>query len=416
MDQDRAKKLFDYGATFVFLDVPEGTEFGMDCNVWTVGPKFKGVKMIPPGLHFIHFSPVSRAPGGDVGHRSGFFYDFKAEEVVVRAWNKKEETLLLAEGQSLFENASSPSIDSSGKKELDPCLAPYPYDNHKKWISLTSHARFELARALSPESGLISSFSELVADEAFCQKNLHRKNKMETEDDGKTVDGSCRGDVPSAPSSKDLAEARLDDDVVGDPEERLPKMTSVAGTPMRFHAIPKNPSIPRGTPPAEVTRLSIDKMPLFREILSRDFDGVESDLLGELQLAFVVFVFGRLFDGFEQWKRMTHLLCCSAASAAARHPRLYAEFITTLFFQTREIPEDFFVDIVTCDNFLTSTLCSLFVNIAHADIDDADLRTKAAKFKMYLTKKFKWNFDEEDLEDEKPVVVELTENQLKMIQ
>lgn len=239
---------------------------------------------------------------------------------------------------------------------------------------------------------------------------------METEDDGKTVDGSCRGDVPSAPSSKDLAEARLDDDVVGDPEERLPKMTSVAGTPMRFHAIPKNPSIPRGTPPAEVTRLSIDKMPLFREILSRDFDGVESDLLGELQLAFVVFVFGRLFDGFEQWKRMTHLLCCSAASAAPRHPRLYADFITSLFFQTREIPEDFFVDIVTCDNFLTSTLCSLFVNIAHADIDDADLRTKAAKFKMYLTKKFKWNFDEEDPEDEKPVVVELTENQLKMIQ
>ena len=55
MDQERAKKLFDYGATFVFLDVPEGSEFGMDCNVWSVGPNFKGVKMIPPGLHFIHF-------------------------------------------------------------------------------------------------------------------------------------------------------------------------------------------------------------------------------------------------------------------------------------------------------------------------------------------------------------------------
>ena len=46
MDQERAKKLFDYGATFIFLDVPEGTEFGMDCNVWTLGPKFKGVKMM----------------------------------------------------------------------------------------------------------------------------------------------------------------------------------------------------------------------------------------------------------------------------------------------------------------------------------------------------------------------------------
>jgi len=410
MDQERAKKLFDYGATFIFLDVPEGTEFGMDCNVWTLGPKFKGVKMIPPGLHFIHFSPVSRTSDGDVGHRSGFFYDFKGEEVVVRTWNREEETMRFIDESCLRGDGNSPSrFDSTARKrELDPFLAPYPYENHKKWISLTNHASFNLAASLSPTSGLISSFSELVAEEKFHQKNVHRKNKME-EDGAKEQPGPAGGDT--APSAVDEAKSNCEN-----AEDKLPKMTSVSGTPMRFHAIPKNACIPRGATPAEVTRLSLDKTPLFEQILREDFSDVTADLLGELQLAFVVFLFGRVYDGFEQWKQLTHLLCDSAASSAARHPSLYADFITVLYFQTREIPEDFFLDIVTRENFLTSTLCSLFVNVAEADSLDVALKNKAEKFKTYLTKKFKWNFDETDLDDEQPVVVELSENQMKLIQ
>ena len=55
MDQELAKSLFYRGATLVLLNVPERTEFGIDYNSWTVGPKFKGVKMIPPGLHFVYY-------------------------------------------------------------------------------------------------------------------------------------------------------------------------------------------------------------------------------------------------------------------------------------------------------------------------------------------------------------------------
>ena len=55
LDQDTAQVLFHQGAILVFLDLPEGAEFGMDYNSWTVGPKFRGVKMIPPGLHFVYY-------------------------------------------------------------------------------------------------------------------------------------------------------------------------------------------------------------------------------------------------------------------------------------------------------------------------------------------------------------------------
>lgn len=55
MDQEVARQLFAEGATLVLLDVPEGTEFGIDYNSWHVGQKFKGVKMIPPGFHFVFY-------------------------------------------------------------------------------------------------------------------------------------------------------------------------------------------------------------------------------------------------------------------------------------------------------------------------------------------------------------------------
>lgn len=55
MDGELANRLFSEGAALVLLDVPERTEFGMDYNSWAVGPKFKGVKMIPPGFHFIFY-------------------------------------------------------------------------------------------------------------------------------------------------------------------------------------------------------------------------------------------------------------------------------------------------------------------------------------------------------------------------
>lgn len=41
--------------------------------------------MIPPGVHFI-YSSVNKAP------RIGFFHNFLTAEILVRKWDKKEET------------------------------------------------------------------------------------------------------------------------------------------------------------------------------------------------------------------------------------------------------------------------------------------------------------------------------------
>lgn len=55
IDPSVAKRLLEEGAVFIFHDVPVKTEFGIDLYSWNTGEKFKGLKMIPPGLHFIYF-------------------------------------------------------------------------------------------------------------------------------------------------------------------------------------------------------------------------------------------------------------------------------------------------------------------------------------------------------------------------
>jgi len=75
MDQDTAQNLFAQGGILVALDVPLGTEFGIDYHSWSAGPNFRGIKMVPPGLHFIYYSAVDASAAGAsrMGPRTGFF-------------------------------------------------------------------------------------------------------------------------------------------------------------------------------------------------------------------------------------------------------------------------------------------------------------------------------------------------------
>ena len=66
MDQETAKTLFDNGAFLILLDVPAGTEIGIDLHSWRTGNEFRGIKMIPSGIHFVYWSSVSKE--GSIGN------------------------------------------------------------------------------------------------------------------------------------------------------------------------------------------------------------------------------------------------------------------------------------------------------------------------------------------------------------
>ncbi|KAJ8973031.1 hypothetical protein NQ317_012636 [Molorchus minor] len=154
MDQETAKKLYEEGGIFIFLGVPEGTEFGIDMKSWNTGEKFRGVKMIPPGLHYIFFSAVSSI--GDTAPRSGFFHNFKKSEIYVKKWDRENECV---SSEAISETEIVGLKDNI--RVLDNFLGPYPYDILDKWKNLTSNITDALVQRLTPISGYIQSALEL---------------------------------------------------------------------------------------------------------------------------------------------------------------------------------------------------------------------------------------------------------------
>ncbi len=63
------------------------------------------------------------------------------------------------------------------------------------------------------------------------------------------------------------------------------------------------------------------------------------------------------------------------------------------------MPEDFFIDIISKDNFLTVNLHNLFDNINDAtqasDSELNKLKEKSEKFKNYLSQRFAIDFEQE---------------------
>ena len=89
MSPEEARILFDNGSVLIVLNLPIGTVFGIDMKVYLVAENFRGLKMIPPGFHFIHYSAISK-DGSNVP-RKGFFHYFHKQEILIKKWDASEE-------------------------------------------------------------------------------------------------------------------------------------------------------------------------------------------------------------------------------------------------------------------------------------------------------------------------------------
>ena len=347
MDNEFAKKLFYEGAILVCLDVPKGTEFGIDYNSWNVGPKFKGVKMIPPGFHFVFYAAVGRS--GQTAPRTGFFQYFKQKEIIVKKWDPMIEDLV----DQVLSDEEMERLRAD-LENLDQNLGKYPYESLKKWVSLSGHVTEPIMKKIEPVCKRVSSLTEVP-------------QVRDVGDGGRNSGGDAR---------------------------RVACDTSLRFTPLPFR------HFPAGASPAQITKLSMDKSEVLEEIMAKS---TVKDILGELQLAFITFLVGQVYDAFEQWKHLIHLLC-SCVDAVDKHPDVFEAFIGVIHFQLLETPQDFFVDIVSRNNFLVDNLHRFFMTVQDSAVS-AKLKRKSQKFKEYLTKRFQWNFDEEPEEDA-PVIVE----------
>eukprot|EP00088_Acartia_fossae_P003655 TRINITY_DN11560_c0_g1_i9.p1 TRINITY_DN11560_c0_g1~~TRINITY_DN11560_c0_g1_i9.p1 ORF type:complete len:371 (-),score=66.65 TRINITY_DN11560_c0_g1_i9:199-1311(-) len=348
MDQALARKLFDEGAVLILKDVPPATEFGIDTHSWNTGEKFLGVKMIPPGLHFIYYSAVN-TKFRDTAPRSGIFHWFKKGELIAFRWDARTETLVDDISQQDKDNMKQ------DLKNLDHRLGAYPYQSYNKWLMLSSRIKKEKMEKLVPDEKIISSVTEMV------------NNPQSTDPDN------------------------------------LPDLTPRPGTSINYTQLSKHRCPPNPTA-TEITKHHMDRsyqLELFIQEL-----GSAQDVLAELQFSFLCFLVGQNYGSFEHWKALVDLLC-GCADSLIRHPKLFQDFITDLYFQMVEIPPDFFVDIVSQNNFLVRALTNFFENVRETKEVDSVLKSKAQRFENCVSKKFGWSFCDDADEENLPVVVEL---------
>ena len=261
------ESLFDFAAVLLILDAPQGLEFGFDFNVWTTGPRFKGLKLIPKGLHLYYYSTSS--------FTCGWFRHFKEREVVVCRWDAASENIVW------IDDVEQEQRIRANVKQFDPFLAAYPIsattytqkerNHHESWLRISNLISDKALERFLPPSGHIS---------AMTSTSYHTV----------TTDTSITSDDWLAFTNT----ATIKSDAKG----------------------------------ANLSNAMLDQSWLVEALIKQSYDNDESLMLAELQLSFVVFLLGQVYDGFAQWKAIVQLLC-NAQGLLCSRPRFMAKFLGT---------------------------------------------------------------------------------------
>ncbi|XP_037037204.1 protein AAR2 homolog [Bradysia coprophila] len=358
-----ARQLFEKGAFLIIAGVPEKTEFGIDLCSYSVGEKFRGVKMIPAGPHFVY--TAAQGPYGDTASRIGFIHYFKSQEIVIREWdNEKEE---LRQRTSGNEDEEVTRIRCN-LRELDSYLAPYDFSSLAKWNNLTNHMTEMTINRCLPECGLIRPSVEFE---------------------------SCSNE--ERPKGNTIATGQRINRLANDEDELLPKLKIVPETAPRFTQLPE--LYPKHLTTQEISLAHMDAILAVDQLFSQFPES--NHLLDEIQFSFVLYLAGYSTDSLAHWRRILGILANSEAGVK-KNNKFYREYLDVMQYQLPELPEELMEP--TPRNTVYRDVRNLVKNCSLCDLD------KEADYLMAnLSQEMGWTFDgllSED-PDDLPVVVEM---------
>lgn len=362
MPPELARQLFEQGAFLIIAGVPEKTEFGMDLSSYSVGEKFRGVKMIPPGPHYIY--TAAQGSYGDASSRIGFMHYFKSQEIVIREWdNEKEELRMRSKGS----NEEEATRIRNNLRELDSFLAPYDFSSMAKWQNLVNHLTANTVNRCLPEWGLIRPSVEFES----CSNEERPKGNLTT---GQRINT-----------------------LVTDEEELLPKLRIVSETAPRFTQLPE--MYPKNLSPHEISMAHMDSIVAVEQLLDQ-FQNCNS-LLDEIQFSFVLYLVGHSTDSLAHWRKILGILSNSEL-AVKKNNTFFKEYLSILQYQLPELPEELMEP--TPRNTVYKDVRNLVKNCTLCELE------KEAEYLIVnLKREMGWMFDDFLCEDpdDLPVVVEI---------
>ncbi|KAM7520305.1 hypothetical protein LguiB_019267 [Lonicera macranthoides] len=372
MDPEIALGLVKNGATLLLLDVPQFTLIGIDTQMFSAGPTFKGIKMIPPGPHFIYYSSSNR-DGTTFSPMIGFFVDASASEVIVRKWDQQTERLV-----KLSEEEEERYSQAVKNLEFDRQLGPYTLSQYGDWKRLSNYITKRIIERVEPIGGDIT-----IACESDIVDQIPKT----------TMERALAEQLKSSKFSKSMDN---------------PKRRGCYYTPIpRFI---KHKEI-RGH---ELTSLNLDKTELLESVLTRDYGGAEDLLLAELQFAFITFLMGQSLEGFLQWKNLVSLLLGCTEAPFRTRSQLFTKFLLVIYYQLKyglqkehrdtSAAKDVASTLLdeswlSADSFLYRLCKDFFSLVLESSVVDGDLLSWTRRLKGLLEESLGWNFQQDSAVD-----------------
>jgi len=145
MDPDKARELAQRGGALLLLDVPAGTAIGIDHQMFLSGPKFCGVKMIPPGPHLLTYYAVNATPSGFSPPNVRWLHLATAQVAVLR-WDAELELLA-----GLQDEEEAERYEAGVRRfDFDAGMAPYNLPAFAVWQDIAGSVTEELMKRVMP--------------------------------------------------------------------------------------------------------------------------------------------------------------------------------------------------------------------------------------------------------------------------
>ena len=380
----------DRGGVLIITDPPPSFDFGIDCMHYETGPDFRGVCMIPPGLHFIYYST------GSTASRQGFFLIYEKGDIVVKSWDRSTEDI--AYSPLLPDETLEALHRAVHQGRMDKQLGPYPLSDLKSWHNLSSFITGETLRlgGALPHTPLFP------------------------------------GDAEDLPSALNKLGAQQEVQPYFPDAARIAKFCNIK----EMEVVVRNAILQSMDGACQITAFYMDRSQLLEYVIDNYFSGHWEGILGELQLSFILFMLLFSYPALQQWKVLVDLLC-RCERVLLQHQDFTAAFVRILYHQLQYSPSDFFETEISTDNFLRPAVSNLFEVLSSPSSGlgenlkehrDRLLIFMEKKFGLYETtpnrdcvndtsNKYSYQMDRYNLVDEDlPVVVDMYDESSKKVQ
>lgn len=326
--------------TIVFENLPTNSKLnqwlvGIDTQFFNINQIFRGIKLVPAGIHLLHYSIPSENANGIVDElpsesaigssaRYGFWFHCCDGDVLILRWDEQAENFFMIDPHKEEEKLNySKCLNELG--DIYSLMVTYPVNDQEWFRNLVNYIDFELVQEFIPSDN--DAFTREVS------------SMMPSKEENMVLVDALEKAKPDAVSS-------LEDQ---------------SGKELSYTIIQFKLSKGKTESVSKVTENYLDKSWYLDQLYGNDVEL----MFGEIQLSFINFVILGNFCSGMQWLNIIKLILMSKEFMLSSQ-RIALNFLTIFEHQLKKLPKEYLMDDLALNNLLDlQTYSTVIENFAH---------------------------------------------------